>query len=71
MLTTVEITNWVSTSTKLYSELFSDEFYEITMSYKVWKDVSYNLMNNIFMMNTDIYIQMKNSEHKKTDKMSI
>ena len=71
MLTAVEIINWVSISTKLYSELFFDEFYEITTSYKVWKNVSYKYMNNILMIDTDIYIQMKNSKYKKTDKTDI
>ena len=71
MLTAVEITNWMSTSTKLYSELFSDEFYEITTSYKVWKDVSYDHMNNVLMIDTDVYVQMKDPEHKKTDKTDI
>ena len=71
MLTAVEITNWVSISTKLYLELFLNEFYEITTSYKVWKDVSYDHMNNILIIDTDVYIQMKDSEHKKTDKTNI
>ncbi len=58
-------------SIKLYSKLFLNEFYEITTSYEVWKDVSYNYMNNILMISTDIYVQIKDSEHKKTDKTDI
>ena len=71
MLTAIKITNWMSISTKLYLKLFSDEFYEITTFYEVWKDVSYNHINNIFIIDTDVYIQMKDSEHKKTGKTDI
>ena len=71
MLTAVEITNWMSISTKLYSELFLNECYEITTSYKAWKDVSYDHMNNVLIIDTDIYIWMKDSEHKKTSKTDI
>ena len=41
------------------------------MSYEVWKDVSYDHMNNVLMIDTDIYIQMKDPEHKKTGKTDI
>ena len=71
MLIAVEITNWMFILTKLYLELFSDEFYKITTFYEVWKDVSYNHINNIFIIDTDVYIWMKDSEYKKTDKTDI
>ena len=41
------------------------------MFYEVWKDVSYDHINNILMIDTDVYVQMKDSKHKKTDKINI
>ena len=58
-------------SIKLYLKLFFDEFYEIIILYEVWKNVSYDYMNNVLMIETDVYIQMKDSEHKKTNKIDI
>ena len=71
MLTAVKIINWMLISTKLYLKLFSDEFYEIIILYKVQENVSYNHINNVFIIDTDVYIWIKNSEHKKTDKTDI
>ena len=69
MLTTVSITNIVPTSTKLYSELFPDESYEIKTPYEAWEGAPYDSMKNMLMIGTDAYVRLKDPEHKKAGKM--
>ena len=42
---------------------------KIEIFLKIWKNISYNSWKNIYKINIDIYIQIKDSEFKKTDKL--
>ena len=56
------------TSTELFSKLI--EFMKkINIFWKTWKNISYNLQKNIWEIDTNIYVQMKDFEFKKADKL--
>ena len=62
------LTNILFTSTELFSE-FIKLIKKIKTFWKAWKNISYNFQKNIWEIDINVYIQMKNLKLKKADKL--
>ena len=68
MNSVIFLTNILLTSIEFFSELI-ELMKKINIFWKTWENISYNFQKNIWEIDADVYIQMKDFKFKKAGKL--